>query len=117
MTKIYGIANCDTIKKTKKWLDNQHIDYRFHDFRRDGLERCTLERWCSALGWESLLNRRGTTWRKLPEALREAVDEVTAIELMLEQPSLIKRPVLEINGTVHVGFSESGYTEIFHIND
>lgn len=113
MTVLYGIPNCDTVKKARKWLDNHHIDYRFHDFRKDGLEETTVSRWAGLAGWETLLNRRGTTWRQLPESVKDGVNETSAIPLMTEQPTLIKRPVLELNGTIHVGFKEADYCDLF----
>ena len=102
---VYGIKNCDTCRKALKWLDGKGIDYRFHDFRADGLDDRDLAKWISAVGWETLLNRRGTTWRKLPEADREDVDRSRAAGLMLEHPTLIKRPVFDTGSEVIVGFS------------
>ena len=103
--KLYGIKNCDTVKKARKWLDEQGIDYEFHDFKKDGLQSELLFRWEQAVGWETLLNRRGTTWRKLPEDVRDTIDAQSAHEIMLENPSIIKRPVVENGGNVRVGFS------------
>jgi arsenate reductase len=103
--KLYGIKNCDTVKKARKWLDEQGIDYEFHDFKKDGLQSELLFRWEQAVGWETLLNRRGTTWRKLPEDVRDTIDAQSAHEIMLENPSIIKRPVFENGGDVRVGFS------------
>ena len=105
MITIHGIRNCDTMKKARAWLDAQGLAYRFHDYKVDGLERATLERWAGALGWEALLNRGGTTFRKLPEAEKEALDEPRALALMLAQPSMIRRPVLETDRRLLVGFS------------
>lgn len=113
MITLYGIKNCDTMKKAMKWLDAHGIDYRFHDYRKDGLDQALLQRWVDALGWEPLVNRRGTTWRKLPESDRENIDEAGAIQLMLANPALIKRPVLAMDGRYHVGFSESDYQQLF----
>jgi arsenate reductase len=113
MIILYGIKNCDTIKKSRKWLEAHGVEYRFHDFRTDGLDAKQLRRWVKELGWETLLNRRGTTWRKLPEDVRDNVDESRAIELMLEQPALIKRPVLDLGKSRHVGFNDKTYTELF----
>ena len=113
MTTLYGIKNCDTIKKARKWLDAHGVDYRFHDFRADGLEEKRLRAWVKQVGWETLLNRRGTTWRKLPESQREGIDEASAVALMLEQPALIKRPVLEQGKDLAVGFSEADYSARF----
>lgn len=103
--KLYGIKNCDTVKKARKWLDEQGIDYEFHDFKKDGLQSDLLFLWEDAVGWETLLNRRGTTWRKLPEDVRDTIDAQSAHEIMLENPSIIKRPVVENGGDVRVGFS------------
>ena len=103
--KLYGIKNCDTVKKARKWLDEQGIAYEFHDFKKDGLQSDLLFRWEHAVGWETLLNRRGTTWRKLPEDVRDTIDAQSAHEIMLENPSIIKRPVVENGGDVRVGFS------------
>jgi arsenate reductase len=110
MTVLYGIKNCDTVKKARRWLDEHGVAYRFHDFRTDGLDEKQLARWTKQLGWETLLNRRGTTWRNLPEAQRDKVSDATgAIAAMLAHASLIKRPVLESDGTVRVGFSADDY--------
>ncbi|MFU8837319.1 MAG: ArsC family reductase [Thiohalomonadaceae bacterium] len=113
MTTLYGIKNCDTVKKARKWLDQHSIDYRFHDFRQDGLEPAQLHTWSQAVGWETLLNRRGTTWRQLNQAEREEIDEDHALMLMHDLPTLIKRPVLEYQDEVVVGFTEKRYAEIF----
>ncbi|MEM7019902.1 MAG: ArsC family reductase, partial [Pseudomonadota bacterium] len=94
MITIYGIKNCDTMKKARKWLDENEITYEFHDYKKQGIDADTLQSWSQQVGWETLLNKRGTTWRKLPDDKREAVDEPTAIELMQEFTSLIKRPVI-----------------------
>lgn len=103
---IYGISNCDQVRKTLGWLREHGIEHRFHDFRADGIDRTMLERWCSHLPWNSLLNRRGLTWRSLPESTRaEAVDQTSAIELMLAHPTLIKRPVVEVADRLLLGFS------------
>ncbi|WP_336368053.1 ArsC family reductase [Marinobacter sp. C2H3] len=103
--KLYGIKNCDTVKKARKWLDENGIAYEFHDFKKDGLPEGTLTGWEQALGWETLVNRRGTTWRKLPEEVRDNMTADTAHTVMLDNPSIIKRPVVEHNDTVFVGFS------------
>lgn len=106
---LYGISNCDTVKKARRWLESHGIAYRFHDFRRDGLEPETLSQWIAQLGWETLLNRRSTTWRQLAEADRQGLDSVRAQALMLREPTLIKRPVLVCDGQAAVGFSEQDY--------
>ena len=103
--KLYGIKNCDTVKKSRKWLDEHGVDYQFHDFKKDGLQSELLFRWEQAVGWETLLNRRGTTWRKLPEDVRDTIDAQSAHEIMLANPSIIKRPVVENGDDVRVGFN------------
>jgi Spx/MgsR family transcriptional regulator len=113
MITLYGIKNCDTMKKARKWLDENQIEYRFHDYRKDGLEKKQLQAWSKSLGWETLLNRRGTTWRKLPEDVRNRIDEKTAIDLMLEQPAMIKRPLLDTGKELNVGFSPESYQQLF----
>lgn len=110
---LYGIANCDSVRKARKWLTEQGVDYRFHDFRKDGLNEQQLRAWSAELGWQALLNRRGTTWRKLPEALREAMDEEQALQVMLEQPAIIKRPLLDLGSERRLGFSDASYQELF----
>ena len=104
MTKVYGIANCDTIRKARRWLDEQKVDYQFHDYRKQGLDRTLLERLEAQAGWEALLNRRGTTWRKLPDSVRDNIGRLSAMDLMLEHPAIIKRPVLETDNVILVGF-------------
>lgn len=108
--KLYGIKNCDTVKKARKWLDENGIDYQFHDFKKDGLDEPLLSRWEKAVGWEALINRRGTTWRKLPEEDRDTISAQTAHAIMLENPSIIKRPVVERGDDVRVGFSADEWT-------
>jgi len=109
---MYGIANCDTIKKARRWLEANDVDCQFHDFKKEGVDEAKLRRWFAAAGWETVLNRRGTTWRQLPEDDREGVDEAKAVRLLLAHPSMIKRPVLEHGDTVLVGFSEAAYGEV-----
>jgi Spx/MgsR family transcriptional regulator len=109
---IYGIKNCDTMKKAFRWLEDHGVAFDFHDYKQAGVSRDALERWCDAAGWESVLNRRGTTFRKLPDAAKADLDRNKAIALMLEQPSMIKRPVLETRGTIEVGFRPERYGEI-----
>ncbi len=116
MITLYGISNCDTVRKARKWLTAQAIEYRFHDYRKDGLPRAQLQGWADELGWESLLNKRGTTWRQLPEADRNAVDASRAVELMLEQPAMIKRPLLDLGTSRHLGFSADAYQQLFSNN-
>ena len=106
---IYGIKNCDTMKKARSWLDGKGIAYSFHDYKTAGIDRQRLEAWAKAVGWETLLNRAGTTFRKLPDAAKEGLDESRALDLMLAQPSMIKRPVLEVDGDLLVGFDPAEY--------
>ena len=110
---IYGIKNCDTMKKARTWLDGQGIAYDFHDYKAAGISQETLRRWCAALGWETVLNRAGTTFRALPDADKAGLDEGRAIALMLAQPSMIKRPVLDIGGKLLVGFKAEQYEQAF----
>ncbi|AZR39776.1 ArsC family reductase [Marinobacter salarius] len=111
--KLYGIRNCDTVKKARKWLDDAGIDYEFHDFKKDGLDTARLSQWEQAAGWEVLLNRRGTTWRKLPDEVRDNISAQSAHDLMLDNPSIIKRPVVEHGNTVSVGFNADEWAERF----
>jgi arsenate reductase (glutaredoxin) len=106
---IYGIKNCDTMKKARAWLDKHGVAYAFHDYKTVGIERERLERWAREVGWETLLNRAGTTFRKLPDNDKAAITEKKAIALMLKQPSMIKRPVLEAKGELIVGFKPETY--------
>jgi len=110
---IYGIKACDTMKKARAWLDDHGIAYAFHDYKIEGIDKATLERWAEAVGWEVLLNRAGTTFRKLPDKDRENVTEEKAIALMLAQPSMIKRPVLDVAGKLIVGFKPEVYAKQF----
>ena len=108
-TTIYGIKNCDTMKKARAWLDSHGVSYEFHDYKTAGAPKDKLKAWCDELGWETLLNRAGTTFRKLPEADKEGLNERKARALMLEQPSMIKRPVLEVGSKLLVGFKPEIY--------
>jgi Spx/MgsR family transcriptional regulator len=113
MNTLYGIRNCDTIKKARAWLDGHGIAYAFHDYKKAGLDESVLRAWVDELGWEALVNRRGQMWRKLDPAVREGLDEAGAIRVMLETPSIIRRPVLDTGEQRHVGFSEAAYAELF----
>jgi arsenate reductase (glutaredoxin) len=106
---LYGIKNCDSVKKARAWLKDRNMPYEFHDYKAVGIDRARLERWCSQIGWEMLLNRAGTTFRKLPEGAQTGLDERKAVELMLAQPSMIKRPVLERGSRLLVGFRPEIY--------
>jgi Spx/MgsR family transcriptional regulator len=103
-TTIYGIPNCDTVKKARTWLDANGVAYAFHDYKKAGVTAAKVKAWCKALGWESVLNRAGTTYRKLPDAAKAELDQAKAIALMIEQPSMIKRPVVEYAGGLLIGF-------------
>jgi len=106
---MYGIKNCDTIKKARAWLEVRGVKYEFHDYKSAGIERDRLECWCKEVGWEALLNRAGATFRKLPDADKKVSDARKAIALMLAQPSMIKRPVLDLGGDLLVGFKPELY--------
>ena len=106
---LHGIRNCDTMKKAWTWLDAHGVAYDFHDYRKQGIDAARLERWAARVGWERLLNRAGTTFRALPEADREHLDQAKAVALMLAQPAMIKRPVLEAEGVLLVGFKPAEY--------
>jgi arsenate reductase len=108
---IYGIKNCDTMKKARAWLDGHGVAYDFHDYRAEGVAKDELKQWSDELGWETLLNRGGTTFRKLPEADKEGLNETKALALMLAQPSMIKRPVLDLGGKRVVGFKPEIYAK------
>ena len=108
---IYGIKNCDTMKKARAWLDDHGVAYDFHDYKVAGAPKDKLKQWSDKLGWEALLNRAGTTFRKLPDAEKEGLNEKKAHALMLEQPSMIKRPVLEMGAKLLVGFKSETYAK------
>jgi len=110
---IYGIRNCDTMKKAFSWLTENNIEYEFHDFKKSGIDKATLLDWISVVGWETLLNRRGMMWRKVPQEIKDSINENAAIKLMLETPSIIKRPVLKVGNHIEVGFKPDNYAKIF----
>ena len=110
---LYGIKNCDTMKKARAWLEGQGIEYQFHDYKASGIDREQLLEWSGRLGWTKLLNQSGTTFRKLPPADKECLDEEKAISLMLTQPSMIRRPVLESSGSLIAGFKPEVYAAHF----
>ncbi|MFB1487338.1 MULTISPECIES: ArsC family reductase [unclassified Thiocapsa] len=112
MVELYGIPNCDTMKKARVWLDAHGVDYRFHDYKREGIDETRLRSWVEELGWETLVNRRGTIWRKLPEDVREGMDTEAAIRVMRETPSIIRRPLLDTGEVRHAGFSETDYERL-----
>jgi arsenate reductase len=110
---VYGIKNCDTMKKARSWLDGHGVAYTFHDYKASGIDKAHLLRWSKAVGWETLLNRAGTTFRKLDDGAKQGLTETRAIALMLEQPSMIKRPVLDLDGNIIVGFKPEIYAQQF----
>jgi arsenate reductase (glutaredoxin) len=113
MMTMYGIPNCDTVKKARAWLGERGVAFAFHDYKKDGVDAAALARWVEALGWEALLNRSGTTFRKLPEAEREGLDRARAVALMLAHPSAIRRPVMEHAGGIELGFKPERYEAVF----
>jgi arsenate reductase (glutaredoxin) len=114
MNTLYGIVNCGTMKKARAWLDGHCVAYAFHDYKKAGLEESLARAWVDELGWESIINRNGTTWRKLPESVRASVDAQSAIRLMVENPSIVRRPLLDTGDARHLGFSESQYEALFN---
>lgn len=109
MTTLYGIPNCDTVKKARQWLETKGIDYHFHDFRKDGVDQKRLSHWLAELGWETLVNRRSTTWRGLDEKQKAIGSNQDAMKLLLDNPTLIKRPVIESANTLLAGFKETDW--------
>ncbi len=109
---IYGIKACDTMKKARAWLDGHGVGYHFHDYKTAAIDTTTLLNWCGQVGWEVLLNRSGTTFRALPDGKKQDLDEARAIELMVENPSMIKRPVLDVDGELIVGFKPERYEAV-----
>jgi Spx/MgsR family transcriptional regulator len=112
MTTLYGISNCDTIRKAKKWLSDHQIEFSFHDYRKDGIDKNWLVNIEKQIGWETLLNKRGTTYRQLPESDKEQVDKDKALSLLVAHPAMIKRPILEHKGSVLCGFTPDKYQEV-----
>ncbi|KZN44636.1 ArsC family reductase [Pseudoalteromonas luteoviolacea] len=110
---LYGIPNCDTIKKAKKFLQQNDIEFKFHDYRKDGLTPQMLDVFVEKLGWESVLNKRGTTFRALSDEQKQNLNETTAKQHMLESPAMIKRPILDVDSNLHIGFKADQYQEIF----
>ena len=112
MITIYGIPNCDTMKKARRWLEANGVEYSFHDYRKLGVPEKKLRAWVKQAGWETVLNRRGTTWRKLDNEVKDAIDTESAIQIMLDNPSIIKRPVLESGRRLLIGFKENDYQQL-----
>jgi len=112
---LYGIKNCDTIKKAKRWLDDQQIEFSFHDYRKDGLSDLLLNQLEENIGWEVMLNKRGTTWRKLPDDTKAAINKELALTLMADNPAIIKRPIIVHADRFEIGFSTTTYQELFSI--
>lgn len=113
MTIIYGIKTCDTVRKARAWLDAHGVPHQFHDYRASGIDEARLRRWVAALGWTKLLNKAGTSFRALPEADKADLDEARAVALMLANPTLIKRPVIETGEALHIGFKPDDYAALF----
>ena len=113
MNTNYGIKNCDTKKKAMRWQDEHGVDYRFHDYRKDGLDSRRLKAWEKEIGWETLLNRRGMLWRKLPEMARDSINRENALRIMQDNPAIIKRPVLDLGDRRVVGFKAEDYSQLF----
>ncbi len=113
MITIYGIKNCDTMKKALKWLGDAGVAYEFHDFKKAGVNEELLQTWLAQVEWQTLLNRSGTSWRKLPQQIRDQMDKSLAIATALDNPSVIKRPLLDINGKIHIGFKADDYLALF----
>ncbi|OEY67022.1 ArsC family reductase [Marinobacter sp. X15-166B] len=109
--KLYGINNCDTVRKARKWLNEANIPYTFHDFRKDGLSSEKLSQWEASLGWEALINRRGTTWRQLPQEVRDGMTAESAHRIMLDNPAIIKRPVSEHTTGTRIGFNAGEWAQ------
>lgn len=112
-TTLYGIKNCDTMKKAFKWLEANTVEFTFHDYKKQGIDEDVLRDAVKQHGWESVINRRGTTWRKLPNDVKETMDDVAALRVAAENPSIIKRPLLVYQGNITLGFKDAEYAEIF----
>jgi arsenate reductase len=112
MIKIYGISNCDTMKKARRWLEDNGVEYSFHDYKKLGVPEEKLKSWVKQAGWENVLNKRGTTWRKLDDTIKNSMDEASAIKVMLNNTSIIKRPILESGRTLLIGFNEADYLQL-----
>lgn len=115
MITLFGIKNCDTIKKARQWLAEQGIDYSFHDVRAEGIDAATIAHWIEQSDWETVLNRRGTTWRTLDSQVQATTNKNNVAALLVEYPAMIKRPVLDIDGTITIGFKPDLYQKIFNL--
>lgn len=113
MATLYGIKNCDTVKKARRWLDDNNVDYHFHDFRADGLEKTQIQGWIAELGWETLVNKRSTTWKALDDSVKTTLNDKTIIDVIADAPTLIKRPLLDTGNKRHVGFKTADYEQLF----
>lgn len=111
---LYGISNCDTVKKAKNWLETHNIDYQFHDFRKQGLDANTINQWLQSVSWDKILNKRSTSWRNLDPSIQQTVNETNIVDLLIENPTLIKRPVMDVNDTITLGFNSDTYQGIFN---
>jgi len=111
---LYGISNCDSVKKAKNWLEKEKIAYSFHDFRKDGLDAAMINGWLRTIAWDKILNKRSTSWRNLDAAVQQTVDENNVVKLLLENPTLIKRPVMNVNDIITIGFNSDTYQGIFN---
>ena len=111
---LYGISNCDTVRKARKWLSERNVDHQYHDFRKDGLDQQTVKNWLDSVGMDVLLNKRGTTWRKLPEEEKTDLSDQRLIQLLVDNPTLIKRPVLITDQQILVGFKEADYLSLIN---
>jgi Spx/MgsR family transcriptional regulator len=109
MITLYGIKNCDTVKKARQWLDKNQIEYRFHDFREDGLSKPQVKKWASELGWETLVNKRSTTWKGLSDTTKASLNDQSVIDIIIESPTLIKRPLIDTGNKRSVGFKADTY--------
>lgn len=113
MLNVYGIKNCDTMKKAFRWLEDNQIDYQFHDYKKVGVAAEQAQAWVEKLGWENVINKRGTTWRKLDDTTKETMDAEQAVTLMQQQPSIIKRPLVEKEQEIYLGFNAEQYAQAF----
>ena len=111
---IYGISNCDTVKKAKNWLDSHNIDYQFHDFRKDGINKDIINVWLNTVAWDKILNKRSTSWCNLDASTQQAINATNVVDLLIENPTLIKRPVMDVNDIITVGFNSDTYQGIFN---